>query len=68
MTHDSTSLYVKTPSKAWYLLPIFLGLIGGIIMFVLLRNEDRGMANKGLILGIILMAIGFMILLLGGIA
>ncbi len=61
MTHDSTSLYVKSPSKAWYLLPIFFGLIGGLIMFAVLRNEDRGMAKKGLLLGIIVMAIVFMI-------
>jgi hypothetical protein len=52
------------PTKAWYLLPIFLGLIGGIIMFAVLRNEDRGMAKKGLLVGILLTSIGFVISLL----
>ena len=38
-------------SRAWYLLPIFFGIIGGIIMYVLLRKQNRSMAKKGLILG-----------------
>jgi hypothetical protein len=49
---------VKGPSKAWYLLPIFLGIIGGLIMFFVIKDEDRNMAKKGLILGIILTAVG----------
>ena len=26
-------------SKAWYLIPIFLGIVGGIIMYVILRQD-----------------------------
>ena len=41
-------------SKAWYLLPIFLTITGGIIMYIALRNKNRSMAKKGLGLGIFL--------------
>ena len=48
----------KRPSSAWYLLPIFFGIIGGLIMFFVIKDEDRKMAKKGFIIGIILSAIG----------
>jgi len=41
-------------SKAWYLIPIFLGIVGGIIMFVILRQENRDMAKNGMILGVVM--------------
>ncbi len=44
----------KNPSKAWYLLPIFLGIIGGLIMYFVLRRDDTRMAQNGLLLGVIL--------------
>jgi len=44
----------KSPSKAWYLLPIFFTIIGGLIMYLVLKDDDRRMAKKGLYLGIIL--------------
>ena len=39
------------PSKAWYDMPVFLGMLGGIIAFVVLARRDRGMAYKSLIIG-----------------
>jgi hypothetical protein len=59
----------RNASAAWYLLPIFIGIIGGIIMWLALRHEDPRKAKKGLIVGIIMMVIGFVIwfLLLGAI-
>ncbi len=44
-------------SNWWYLLPIFLGIIGGIIAYFALRNDDRKKAKKCLYLGLILGAI-----------
>ncbi|MDE0267131.1 MAG: hypothetical protein OXK17_09010 [Thaumarchaeota archaeon] len=41
-------------SKAWFLLPIFLGIIGGFIMFMILRQGNPGMAKNGVILGAVL--------------
>jgi uncharacterized membrane protein YeaQ/YmgE (transglycosylase-associated protein family) len=52
----------KIKSKWWYLLPIFLGVIGGIIAWVTLKSFDRKMAKNCLILGVILDVIGIMIL------
>ena len=45
-------------SKAWYLLPIFLGIIGGIIGFFVLRRDSPKMARNCLIIGIIILVIG----------
>jgi len=48
----------KRPSDLWYLLPIFFGLIGGLVMFFVLKDEDRKMAKDGVILGAVLSVIG----------
>jgi hypothetical protein len=45
---------LKQHSKAWYLVPIFLGIIGGLIMYLILKDDNLSMAKKGLYLGIIL--------------
>jgi heme/copper-type cytochrome/quinol oxidase subunit 2 len=41
-------------SRTWYLLPIFFGLVGGMAMFFVLRDEDRQLAKNGVKLGAIL--------------
>jgi uncharacterized membrane protein YeaQ/YmgE (transglycosylase-associated protein family) len=51
----------KRRSNFWYLLPIFLGIIGGIIAYFALRNDDREKAKKCLYLGLILLAVGIVI-------
>lgn len=43
---------LSKPSKAWYLIPIFLGLIGRVIGYFALKDENRKMANDLLELGI----------------
>ena len=48
-------------SNWWYLVPIFLGLIGGIIAYFALRNDDRRKAKNCLFLGIILGVIGIIV-------
>jgi len=47
----------KSHSGAWYLLPIFLGFIGGLIMWLVLRDDNKSMAQKGMIVGIIISVI-----------
>ncbi len=51
------------PSAAWYLAPIFLGIIGSAIMWYVLKDEDHPdspkMVRKGWIIGIALTVIGF---------
>ncbi|MFB5611577.1 MAG: hypothetical protein ACE5RT_07210, partial [Nitrosopumilaceae archaeon] len=50
----------------WFLLPIFLGIIGGIIAFFVLRNDDPKKAKNCLYLGIALMIIGIILNLILG--
>ena len=51
----------KSRSNWWYLLPIFLGIIGGIIAYFAIRKDDRTKAKKCLYLGLILLAVGIII-------
>jgi len=48
----------KTRSNAWFLLPIFFGIIGGIIAFFILRKDDPHKARNCLYVGIVFMVIG----------
>jgi cytochrome bd-type quinol oxidase subunit 1 len=45
---------VRTRSRWWYLLPIGLGIIGGLIAFLVLRKEDYDMARDCFIWGIVI--------------
>ncbi len=51
------------PSAAWYLAPIFLGIIGSAIMWYVLKDEDHPdspkMVRKGWVIGIVLTLIMF---------
>ncbi len=51
------------PSAAWYLAPIFLGIVGAAIMWFVLKDEDhpdsKKMIKKGWIIGIALTVISF---------
>ena len=57
----------KSRSNAWYLLPIFVGMIGGIIAYLIIRKDDPHKAKNCIYIGIAMMAIGIIlnILLLG---
>ncbi len=48
----------KPRSNAWFLLPIFFGVIGGIIAFFILRHDDIRKAKNCLYLGLVFMMIG----------
>lgn len=48
----------RTRSNFWFLLPIFLGLIGGIIAYFVLRHDDPKKAKNCLYLGIVLAVVG----------
>ena len=51
----------KRRSNAWFLLPIFFGIIGGIIAFFVLRQDDPNKAKSCLYLGIALMIVGIIL-------
>lgn len=42
------------PTRLWYLVPFFFAVIGGVIAYFVIRNEDLEMAERMLILGIIM--------------
>jgi uncharacterized membrane protein len=62
MTYSETSR-----SSMWYLLPIFVGMIGGIIGYLIIRKDDPRKAKNCIYIGMVMMVIGiiFNILLLG---
>ena len=47
----------RTRSKAWYLLPIFIGIIGGLIAYFAVKNDDPKLGKNCLIVGIIVLVI-----------
>ena len=51
----------KRRSNWWYLLPIFFGIIGGIIAYFAIRKDDREKAKKCMYLGLILLAVGIIV-------
>ena len=51
----------KIRSRAWYLVPIFFGLIGGIIAYFAIRRDDPQKAKNCLWVGIILTAINVIV-------
>ena len=51
--------YTEKPrSNAWYLLPIFVGMIGGIIGYLIIRKDDPRRAKNCIYIGIVMMLIG----------
>jgi uncharacterized membrane protein YeaQ/YmgE (transglycosylase-associated protein family) len=55
---------IKSRSNWWYLLPIFVGLIGGFIAYWILRHDDPIKARNCLYVGIVLAIVGIIINLL----
>jgi hypothetical protein len=51
----------KPRSNVWFLLPIFFGIIGGIIAFFILRKDDPNKAKNCLYLGIAFMIFGIIL-------
>ena len=51
----------KPRSNVWFLLPIFFGVIGGIIAFFILRKDDPSKAKNCLYLGIAFMIFGIIL-------
>ena len=61
--HNSSlnSMQGRKRSAAWYLLPIFIGVIGGIIGYFAVRHDDPSLAKKLLYVGIGITAAGMII-------
>ena len=51
----------KIRSRAWYLVPIFFGLIGGIIAYFAIRRDEKKKKKNCLYLGVILTVINIIV-------
>jgi hypothetical protein len=49
-------------SAIWYLLPIFMGIVGGIIGYFEVRNDDPRLAKRLLYIGLGITAISIILL------
>lgn len=49
----------KKSSRLWYLAPVFLGLVGGVIAYFILRKDDHKLAKRCLLVGILFTIIPF---------
>lgn len=57
------------PSRAWYLLPIVLHVVGGVIAYYMLKDRDQEFAERLSVVGLLLTVVcvvGFVVLLLAG--
>ena len=57
-------MQVKRRSSFWFLLPIVFNVVGGIIAFFIIREDDPKKARNCLCLGIILAVIPVILILL----
>jgi len=42
----------EKPSRVWYLVPLFFGLLGGLVGYFAVKDGDRDMASNLLVLGV----------------
>lgn len=56
---------IKRRSRAWYVLPILLGWIGGLIGYFAVRHDDPRLAKRLLIVGIALPLVVIAISIIG---
>jgi len=47
----------RTRSKAWYVLPVIMGIIGGLIAYFAVKKDDPRLGKNCLIVGIIVFVI-----------
>ena len=55
-------MHVRRRSSLWFLLPIFFNIIGGVIAYFIIKDDDPHKARNCLLLGIILTAISIAII------
>ena len=41
------------PTPLLWLVPVFGGLLGGILMYIAVKDEDQGKANSAILVGIV---------------
>jgi len=58
----SHTSYVKKPTSLWYLVPLLLGLIGGVLGYIAVKDEDKEMAETLLVIGIVMSFIDILVI------
>ena len=48
----------EKPTSLLYLVPIFMGLLGGILMYIAVKDQNQEMANAGMFVGVFITIIG----------
>lgn len=51
----------KKRSALWYLLPIFIGIVGGVITYFIIKNSDPLKGKYCLIIGGVVTVVGYVI-------
>jgi len=56
----NSSYKPRTRSSWWYLVPLLLGIIGGLIAYFVVRKDDPKLAKNCLIIGVVVVVIGIL--------
>ena len=43
----------EKPTRLLYLVPVFMGLLGGVLMYIAVKEQNQEMANNGMFWGVI---------------
>jgi hypothetical protein len=57
-------MQIRSRSSLWFLLPIFFNVIGGVIAFFVIKEDDPKKAKNCLYLGLVLAAIPLILILI----
>lgn len=58
----TSPVYIEKPSALWYLVPFFFGILGGLIGYVGVKDEDPIMAFNLLKVGIVMTFVNTLVL------
>lgn len=61
-TAPSPITSVKKPTAWWYLVPILLALIGGLVGYIAVKDENKEMADTLLAIGIVMTVVNSLII------
>ena len=52
----------RKPTSQLFILPVFLGLLGGVLIYFIAKKDDKKMAVGGLIVGIIVTIVAIVLI------